>query len=435
MRPPAATDAVAAPVAATATPPALALTTFRASIRLLLTRRFGTFWIASLLSSIGTWAQQVAEPWLLLTIGASSFMVGLDSFAATAPAWLLTILGGAMADRGDRRRIIARLQSVQMLCPIAIIVLIATGMVRPWMIISLSVVVGVTDALSMPSFQSIVPTIVSRADIPYGLALNSTQFNLSRIIGPSIAGLLMAGAGLTACFAISAASYIPFIAVALWILPSRRRTYPGTERAPFRPFAEIRRIVHQPVVRGALWAVLTTSALCSPLVVFVPVLVRDGFHGGGTEFSAAVASFGLGGLGGALALLSVGPSIDRRRVSAYAAMSYGVVILLAASTPWVWSLPILLVIAGAAMTVTNTAANTLVQSSAAPHLLGQTVSVYMFMMSAGISVGALLTGLLVTMLGVRTALAINGAAAIAIHAVNASVWFRATVRTEPAAAS
>ena len=102
-----------------------------------------------------------------------------------APVWLLTVAGGALADRSDRHRVIALFQSIQMLCPTAIIVLLVAGMIQPWMIIVLSVVVGITDALSMPSFQSIVPSIVTREQIGSGLALNSTQFNLSRILGPS----------------------------------------------------------------------------------------------------------------------------------------------------------------------------------------------------------------------------------------------------------
>ncbi len=189
------------------------------SLSLLRTRRFGTFWFASLLSNIGTWAQQVAQPWLMLSLGASSFLIGLDSFALGAPVWLLTLWGGMLADRADRRRVIAGFQSVQMLCPTLLVVLLLTGTVHPWVVISLSLVVGITDALSMPSFQSIVPAIVEPAQIPTGLALNSTQFNLSRILGPALAGVLIAGVGAIGCFALSAASYVPFIAVALWILP------------------------------------------------------------------------------------------------------------------------------------------------------------------------------------------------------------------------
>src|SRR5471032_1832043 len=122
--------------------PKLSASSFGESIELLLTRRFGTFWFASLLSNIGTWAQQVAEPWLLLSLGASSFVIGLDSFAMNAPVWLLTLVGGALADRSDRRRVIALFQSIQMLCPIAIVVLLITGLIQPWIIIVLSVVVG-----------------------------------------------------------------------------------------------------------------------------------------------------------------------------------------------------------------------------------------------------------------------------------------------------
>src|SRR5579871_2406754 len=134
--------------------------TLRNSLGLLATRRFGTFWFASLLSSIGTWAQQVAEPWLLLTLGASPMWVGLDSFAADAPAWILTVFGGQLADRADRRRVIAAFQSIQMLCPLTIVILLITNHTRPWIVVLLSLIVGVTDALSMPSFQSIVPSIL-----------------------------------------------------------------------------------------------------------------------------------------------------------------------------------------------------------------------------------------------------------------------------------
>ena len=189
----------------------------------------------------------------MLTLGVSSFLIGLDSFAMNAPVWLLTVAGGALADRSDRRRVIALFQSIQMLCPTAIIVLLVAGMIQPWMIIVLSVVVGITDALSMPSFQSIVPSIVTREQIGSGLALNSTQFNLSRILGPSIAGVLMSSVGVMACFVVSAASYVPFIGVALWILP-HATSAPLSSNAPARSqqFAGIGDILGQQHLLGAL---------------------------------------------------------------------------------------------------------------------------------------------------------------------------------------
>jgi MFS family permease len=236
------------------------LHTFAESIHLLRTRRFGTFCFASFLSNLGTWAQQVAEPWLLLSLGASPFLIGLDSFASAAPVWILTLVGGMLADLGDRRRIIATCQSIQMLCPGLIVILLVTGTVQPWMIIALSVVVGITDSLSMPSFQSIVPSIVEHDQIASGLALNATQFNLSRTLGPAIAGILMASLGAVACFALNAASYLPFIWVALWILPRGKAALaPGTGGDRLHLSASVREITRAPYLRGALLTVFLTS--------------------------------------------------------------------------------------------------------------------------------------------------------------------------------
>jgi MFS family permease len=399
------------------------LATFRQAIALLGTRRFGTFWFASLLSSVGTWAQQVAQPWVLLSLGASPLLIGLDSFAMSAPVWLLTVVGGALADRRDRRRVIALFQSAQMLCPTAIAVLLATGHVRPWMIIAFSVVVGVTDALSMPSFQSIVPSLVPRAELGRGLALNSAQFNLSRILGPSLAGLLLSGVGATACFVVSAASYVPFIGVALWILP---RFAPSAEAKP-RLFSGIREILQVPQQRLTLLTVLTTSLCCGPLVTFSSVLVKDVFHGSASQFSVAMVAFGVGGLVGAGALLSIAPSVDRRKLSAAFALADGLALVLAGLTPWFWGLPPLLALAGASMTMSNTAANGLLQASAPPKRLGQTVSLYLLAMSGGLSLGALLTGATASLLGVQHALLLDGAVAIALQLVLARAGLRAPV--------
>ncbi len=398
---------------------------FRESLRLLGTRRFGTFWLASLLSNIGTWAQQVAEPWLLITLGASPFLIGLDSFAMNAPVWLLTLAGGVLADRADRRRVITLFQSIQMLCPTLIAALLVYGSIRPFMIIALSLVVGVTNSLSMPSFQSIVPSIVRRDQISRGLALNSTQFNLSRILGPAIAGVLMASIGAVACFALSAASYIPFIGVALWILPPRP-TGPRSDDAfdRGRLLSGLREIARAPHLRGALLTVFATSVLCGPLITFTPVLVSAAFHGNAGDFSAAVGAFGVGGLLGATGLLAVPAEQDRRRWSSRFAVFYGLMVASVALVPWFWGVPALMALAGAAMTVSNTSANSLLQATASPRLLGRTVSLFMLATRGGIPLGALLTGLSTEMFGVRHALLANGALAVIAHLAIGRAWIR-----------
>ena len=389
---------------------------FHASFRLLRTRRFGTFWFASLLSNIGTWAQQVAQPWLLLSLGASPFLLGLDAFALAAPVFLLTLVGGALADVADRRQTILKFQSLQMLCPVLIVLLLWLHAVRPWMVIGLSLVVGVTDGLSMPSFQSIVPSIVEKAQIPTGMALNSTQFNLSRILGPAVAGLLMGSVGAAGAFGVSALSYVPFILVALWVLPQAMATdaaAPGFAWAGLR--ANVRTVLAQPLLRGALGTVLVSALLCAPLVVFCPVLVQQALHGDVSHFSLAVGAFGAGGLLGAIVLLGLGDGTDRRRIASGFALAYAVVVMLASQSSSAAALALLFGAAGLCMTLSNTSAHTLLQSASDATLRGQTVSLFMLVMRGGMALGGLVTGVAIGLLGVRQALLLNGLLALLLQ--------------------
>ena len=169
---------------------------------------------------------------------------------------------------------------------------------------------------------------------------------------------------------------------------------------------------------------LATSILCAPIVTFSPVLVRDVFRSNAGRFSVAVASFGVGGLLGAGGLLGIAASVDRRRLSAAFALAYGVVLVLTALNPWFWGLPPLLVLAGASMTISNTSANSLLQATANPLLLGQTVSLYMLAVRGGSSIGSLVTGATVSLLGVQHAFLLNGLAALVVQAVIARMWLR-----------
>jgi predicted MFS family arabinose efflux permease len=396
---------------------------FVESLMLLRTRRFGTFWFASFLSNIGTWAQQVAQPWLLLSLGASPFLLGLDTFALGAPVWLLTLAGGILADRANRRRVIASFQSLQMLCPTLLVVLLLTGTVKPWMVITLSLVIGVTDALSLPSFQTIVSTIVRHEQIGTGLALNSMQFNLSRILGPAIAGVLLVSVGAVGCFSISAASYIPFILVALWILP-RRDIRPHDEEVldAEHPLTGVVQVIKRPYLRAGIAAVLFSSVLCAPLIVFVPVLVKNIYHGDAAHFSLAISAFGFGALVGAFGLLFIHAGRDRRAIAAVFATVFGLALVLVALNPEPRALPFLMGLGGLAMSVSNISVNTLLQTHSSPHLRGRAVSLFMLAMRGGQALGSLLTGLSVLWLGVEHALLLNGLLAMVLQAANGWKW-------------
>jgi len=401
--------------------------TFRQSLRLLRTPRFGTYFTATLLSNIGMWSQQVAEPWLLLSLGASSFLIGLDTFVQSAPVFLLILAGGMLADQADRRRVVAIFQAIQMMCPIALVVLMLGRFIEPWMVIALSLIVGITDALSMPSFQTIAPSLVKHDQIGSAIALNATQFNLSRIVGPALGGLLMASVGAIGCFVANAASYLPFIAVAIWILP------PGTARpAPDRSLDRhqlllgLRRIIASDYMRGALTTVLVTSMLCGPLIVFCPVLVKEILHGDSTQFSLAIGAFGIGGLLGAVVMLGVEPGRDKRQLASAFAAAYGAVTATVAVNPWASMLPLLLVVAGFCMSISNTAANALLNAAAPARLRGRTISLYMLAMRGGLSIGGLVTGIAADFVGVRYALLFNGVVALAAHLILGRRWLRAS---------
>jgi predicted MFS family arabinose efflux permease len=400
--------------------------TFRQSLQLLFTRRFGTFWFASLLSSIGTWSQQVAQPWLMLSLGATPFLLGLDSFAMGAPVFALTLIGGALADHGDRRRVIAFFQSIQFLCPVAVVVLLLLGRLQPWMVILLSLVIGITDALSMPSYQTIVPSIVRRDQIPAAIALNSSQFNLSRILGPALAGILLVTVGATGAFSVSAASYLPFILVAVWILPPGRPT-PLAERLGYQQLrAGISQALRQPALRGALLTVLTNSLLCAPVVTFVPVLIKQTLRGGVGHLSLTLSAFGVGGLIGAIALLGVNARVDRRPMSSLFATAYALVVVLVALVPRDWTLPLLFALAGISMTGCNASAQSLIQTTAQANLRGQSMSLYMLSMRGGLALGALLTGSVVSLIGVRATLLADGLLALVLQLIIARGWRRAS---------
>jgi predicted MFS family arabinose efflux permease len=274
----------------------------------------------------------------------------------------------------------------------------------------------------MPSFQSIVPSIVEHERIGTGLALNSTQFNLSRVLGPSLAGLLMVSFGAMSCFVVSAVSYLPFIGVALWILPRRSPTPAAAAIGDRHLFSGAGPVLRQRHLLGPLLTVLTTSVLCAPLVTFTPVLVKEVFHQDAGHFSTAVASFGIGGILGAFVLLADPPKRGARRLSTLFAVAYGLVLVLAGLNRWFGALPPLLVLAGAAMTISSTSANSFLQANADPRVLGRTVSLYMLAMRGGLSLGALVTGIAVDLMGVRHALIMNGGVAIAAQAAIGHLW-------------
>ncbi len=384
---------------------------------LLRTRRYGVFWFSSLLSNIGTWMQSVAEPWLVLSLSGSPFLLGLDAFAMNAPFFLLALWGGSLADRKDRSLIIYVFSGIQMLCPLTIVILGATGWIgaaswiRVWIVIALSLIVGITDALSSPAFSSLIPSIVAKDELKPALALNSIQFNLSCILGPAIAGLVMMQFGYLWCFGANTLSYIPFFFSIYWLRPLARSANATESSAPI----DLRATLKNRKITLALLSVFGTAFFCGPIITFSPVIVRDILHGSASQYGGALTAFGIGGILGPLLILTALKHTDPMKASLAAALTYGVILLTVAEARTLWQLAALLVASGFLLTVANTSANTFLQSQATNQNRGQTASLYMLAMRGGMSLGNLATGSVIGLATLKTAFMMNGILAIALQ--------------------
>ena len=384
-----------------------------------LTWRYLLFWISSLLSNIGSWMQQVAQPWLVLSLSGSSLWVGLTSFAANIPGLLFTLTGGLLADRFDRKRVTLILQAIQFFVILMMVVLLITGLLRVWIIIVISFIVGLTDALCNPSLQTIVPSLVVKKDIAKAVSLNSTQFNLSRILGPVIAGIVIARFGIVACFSANAASYLPYF-IAIWFI------YPGKmdksmrepiEIRPIEQFQEIRKLLKIRKVQLPLITVFVANLFCGPLITFCPVIVRDVFHLGIHSFGWAMTALGAGALiGASFTFIPLPAILGRKKLVAVAAIMQGLLVIAIALNHSFLLLCLLLFFAGTVQIIINISANAFLQENAADYLRGRIAGLFQLAMFSGLSIGALLTGLLIAKFSIAKAFCLNGSIAAVLQA-------------------
>src|SRR6201997_4211311 len=191
-------------------------------------RDFRLMWIGACTSSIGTWMQIVAQGWLIYRLSHSSFLLGLDQFLAGIPIFLFTLIGGVVADRAERRKILLVSQYIQMASAGILTLLVAFGVVHVWQILCLSFVSGFAQAFGGPAYQALIPTLVDRDDMPNAIALNSIQFNMAVTIGPALAGQALARIGETWCFGLNTISFIAPI-VALLLITTRFMPKPSNE--------------------------------------------------------------------------------------------------------------------------------------------------------------------------------------------------------------
>ena len=371
-------------------------------------RDFRILWLGAFASTIGTWMQKVAQSWLVFDLSKSSFYLGLDDFLGQLPILLFTVLGGVIADRHDRRRLLISSQYVQMTTAFILAILVWTGYVRILHILILSFVTGLAQAFGGPAYQSLMPTLVPRKHLPNAIALNSIQFNLSRIFGSLLAALAMALFGAALCFALNGLSF--FIVIAA-LLSLSIRHLPSPDRKPILQemrggFGYIKR---EPALIALTVVAFATTFLGLPLMTFLPAVAQNVFHGEMSLYSRMMAFSGAGSVCGALIVAWLGRFRHMGLTLLLMQVLFGALVAAFALSRVLWLSELLLFCCGVAAMIVTAMTTSLVQLVVPDHLRGRVVSIYMVAFRGGMPLGSLASGYAATFVGVPTVLAVNGA--------------------------
>jgi MFS family permease len=374
-------------------------------------RNYQLFFAGQLISLIGTWMDQVAEAWLVYRLTGSALLLGTVAFASQIPVFLLAPIGGALADRLDRRKILICTQSSMMLLTFMLAWLTLSHRVHIWQVVTLAALTGVVNAIDLPARQAFVVDMVSRADLVNAIALNSSMFNGARIIGPALAGIVVAAIGEGWCFFANGVSFIAVIAGLGLMKIDRPRL--AIEGSPLENIMEGFKFVAQSGPVRALMVLLgLVSFTAMPYAVLMPLFADKILHGGAQALGLLMGCSGVGALGGALTLAM---RKTLKGLSVWVAAScagFGMALLLFSFSRWLWLSAALLVPAGFCMMIQMASSNTLIQSMVPDRLRGRVMSVYAMTFMGMAPLGALLAGSLAHKLGAPMTVGIGGVVAI-----------------------
>jgi MFS family permease len=386
-------------------------------MRALKHRNFQLFFSGQLISLTGTWMQTVAQSWLVYRLTGSSLLLGLVGFASQIPVFLMAPVGGMVADRVNRHRIVIATQTVSMFLALVLAALTLTHTVKVWHIFVLAAMMGVVNAFDIPGRQSFLVDMVGREDLMNAIALNSSMFNGARVIGPAIAGILVAKIGEGWCFFANGISYIAVI-VGLLLM---KVACPGRSKSD-SPLADIIEGFHWVSHTGPIRALLLLLGLVSlvgmPYTVLMPVFADRILHGGARGLGILMGFTGIGALLGALTLaLRTGVKGLGRLVSICCA-GFGVSLIAFSFSQHFWLSAALLIPVGFFIMLQMACSNTLIQAMVPDALRGRVMALYSMMFMGMAPFGALLGGALADRLGAPITVATGGVASIA-----GAIWF------------
>ncbi|MDX6445221.1 MAG: hypothetical protein QOH71_2295 [Blastocatellia bacterium] len=379
-------------------------------------RNFLLFWSGAFLSNTGTWMQAVAQGWLVLQLSDSPFWLGFDGFMGTAPGLLLTLAGGVFADLMDRRQLLIYTQIVAGLAALTLGILVVTHVVQVWMILGLSFVTGCCLAIAGPSYMALVFDLVDRRDLANAVALNSTQFQLARVLGPVFAGIGFKLFGVAGCFFANAVSFV-FVVIGLKMVRFDRRE--KVEGAPVRSMKDKGAFIHdlvegfryvgkRPRVSILLIISAVTSMFGAPYISMTPVFARDVFHLGATGLALLMGTAGAGALVGALFLAYLG---DFRRKGWFVLggdFAFAVCLICFSLSTRVGVSLIFLFLLGFGIVCSVAVSNTLLQKLVTDEMRGRVMSMFMLSFIGAMPIGNLIAGAASHRFGVQHTLAAGG---------------------------
>ncbi len=378
-------------------------------------REFRLMWFGACTSSVGTWMQKVAQSWLVLQISGSPFLLGLDAFLGDIPIFLFSLVGGVVADRMDRRRLLLASQVVQMTCAFVLAVLAATGAVRVPHILTLSFIVGLAQAFGGPAYLALIPSLVRREDLSNAIALNSIQFNLARVIGPVLGGLALTGLGAAWCFTLNGVS---FIAVIISLLLVHIEFIPKwTSESVLASIKEgVAFIRRQGSMEALIMLAFLMTSLGIPMITFLPVFAQSVFHRGPQTFTTLLALSGAGSVLGALIVAGLGNVRRKGFVMLHMLMVLGFSIAGFALSRSLAASGVLVLLGGVALIAVFSLVSSLVLLITTNEMRGRVMSIYNVAFRGGMPIGSLVTGWLIPRFTAPAVVAVNGLALVIVGA-------------------
>ena len=381
----------------------------RHGFRALHHRDFALFWSAALVSNVGTWMQNVTVPYVLFHLTGSAAWVGLAAFAQFLPMMLLSSVGGVLADRFERRRILLLTNVGQAAIALALWGVWQSGNARPAVLVGLVALIGVTAGIGVPAWQSFVVQLVPRESLLNAITLNSAQFNAARALGPTVGGVVLASGGPGWAFLANSLSYLVVIA-ALMAVRARQPQHPRSGHGAWTEFrAGLSYARRSRGVRVAVVMVFAGAFLGSPVVQLAPVFARDVFHVGPAAYGLLASGMGAGAVMGAVLVGGYGDAVPRSRLAvrgmavfAVAAVGFGV------APGFALGLAALVVLGGGYLVLIS-ALNTSLQLMVPDELRGRVLAVYFMAFSGGFPLGALAQGALADAVGPRATAVAAGA--------------------------